>query len=107
MTILSMSPTGSYQFYLNIRYGMWHAARGGGIVPAMILSMSPTGLDRLWVTARLPAHSLVMAPRRGRGARRAGPGRGAAAKRAAAMQVAPPMRAARLAPLPAPRRAPM
>ena len=53
-TILSMSPAGSYQFYQNIRYGMWHAARGGSIVLSMILSRSPPGLDRLWVTARPP-----------------------------------------------------
>ena len=58
MMTLSMSPTGSYQFYQNICYGMWHAARGGGIVPSMILSRSPTGLDRLWVTAR-PPHALA------------------------------------------------
>ncbi len=54
MMTLSMSPTGSYQFYQNIRYGMWHAARGGSIVLSMILSRSPPGLDRLWVTARPP-----------------------------------------------------
>ncbi len=52
MMTLSMSPTGSYQFYLNIRYGMWHAVRGGGIVPSMTLSRSPTGSYQFYQNVR-------------------------------------------------------